>query len=422
MKLKDIFTMAWRTVSANKVRAIITISIIAFGIMALIGILTAIQAMEGRLKDSFSSLGSNSFSIRFKERQLRIGRQSNVKQVDKKNERKANLNKPFTLLEATAFKNEYALDGIKTAISLGFGIQRAIVYGSIKTNPNVRSFGIDENYFDVSGYSVEYGRNFSQAEIEAGENVVVIGADILSKLFNGKADKAINSSVSVGGIQTKIIGILKSKGSGFFVSTDNVVFIPYNLERRFAGTPDNYSIGVKVNNMNIMRAATSEAEGLFRRIRKLDVTDENNFFIESSDSIGNAAVTSLGFITLAAAAIGFITLFGAAIGLMNIMLVAVTERTQEIGLTKALGAKKAAIRKQFLFESVIISLLGAAFGIILGIAVGNLVGKALGTSFFIPWRAVIIGIVTCSITGLLAGLYPSFKAARLEPIQALRYE
>jgi putative ABC transport system permease protein len=177
-----------------------------------------------------------------------------------------------------------------------------------------------------------------------------------------------------------------------------------------------------VNNINELEPAISEAKGTLRPIRKLAIDEENNFYIDKSDSLAEIFMNSLGAITTAAAFIGLITLVGAAIGLMNIMLVAVNERTREIGLIKAIGGKSKSIRSQFLFESVFISLIGAIFGIILGVVVGNVVGLFLHTGFVIPWMWVVIGIVVCSAVGLSAGLYPAVKAARLDPIVALRYE
>jgi putative ABC transport system permease protein len=171
-----------------------------------------------------------------------------------------------------------------------------------------------------------------------------------------------------------------------------------------------------------MEGAIGEATGIFRPIRRLEVTEEDNFMIDKSDSIVEMLMRNLAFITIAAVVIGIITLAGAAVGLMNIMLVAVTERTKEIGLIKAIGGKRANVRVQFLLESIIISLLGAAIGIVLGIIVGNIAGLLLKTSFVIPWNWVIAGVVICSLVGLGAGLYPAIKASRLNPIDALRYE
>jgi putative ABC transport system permease protein len=168
--------------------------------------------------------------------------------------------------------------------------------------------------------------------------------------------------------------------------------------------------------------AMGEAEGTFRAIRKLNTTEDNNFVLDRNDAIVEKAMKSLGFLTISATVIGLITLIGAAIGLMNIMLVSVTERTKEVGLIKAIGGKSKLVRRQFLLEAIIISLLGALFGILLGVAVGNLFSIVLKTGFVVPWNWVIYGIVICTIVGLLAGLYPALKAGRLNPIEALRYE
>ncbi len=174
--------------------------------------------------------------------------------------------------------------------------------------------------------------------------------------------------------------------------------------------------------MKMMDVAVGEAKGAFRPVRKLDVKEDDNFYVDKSDSIAQTLMTNLGFLRYATIAIALITLLGAAIGLMNIMLVAVNERTKEIGLIKSLGGKAKEIRAQFLWESILISLMGATVGIIIGILFGNIIGVMLKTGFVVPWAWVITGIVVCALVGLLAGLYPAYKASKLDPIVALRYE
>jgi putative ABC transport system permease protein len=207
------------------------------------------------------------------------------------------------------------------------------------------------------------------------------------------------------------------------MSRDNLVLISYkNVDRNFSNNRSSYTIAMTTDDINQTGNAMGEAEGQFRSIRKLNITEESNFVIDRNDAVIERLFTSLRYITMAVSVIGFITLIGAAIGLMNIMLVAVSERTREVGLIKALGGKKKTIRQQFLSEAVIISLMGALIGIVIGVLGGNVVSLLVKTNFVVPWGWVFTGVILCTIVGLVAGIYPAYKAGRLNPIEALRYE
>jgi putative ABC transport system permease protein len=207
------------------------------------------------------------------------------------------------------------------------------------------------------------------------------------------------------------------------MSADNIVLTTVNNTRRVFNRPNaSYQIGVSVNNVAQMDAAVAEATGLFRIVRRLELREDDNFYISKSDSLAEMLFSSLSTVTFAAAVIGFITLFGSAIGLMNIMLVSVAERTREIGVNKALGATAPTIRKQFIYEAIIISVMGGLLGVILGMIVGNLMSLVLNTSFVVPWLWITLGILLCASVGLISGIYPAIKASRLDPIVALRYE
>jgi putative ABC transport system permease protein len=236
--------------------------------------------------------------------------------------------------------------------------------------------------------------------------------------------RPVEQVVRINNISFRVVGTLEPKGSTLGRSRDNFILTSYNSARRFFNTNPNssFSIGVKVADVRLLEMAIGEGEGVFRSIRKVGTTEEDNFIIDKSDSFVELLLRNLSMLTGAAIVIGFITLMGAAIALMNIMLVAVTERTKEIGLIKAIGGKQQSVRQQFLFESIIISLLGAAFGIVAGILLGNTVSVLMNTGFVVPWLWIVLGILICSIVGLLAGIYPAIKAARLNPIEALRYE
>jgi putative ABC transport system permease protein len=425
MTFSDSFSLAWRTVRGNKLRSAITIAIIAFGIMALIGIITAIEAMNQSLKESFSSMGANAFSIRFKE--IRMGFNNGNGEVKKSTrglkEKKSNMGKPILKDEAERFKGTFQFPGATVSIyRRGPGAQE-LHYLEKKTNPQITLWGGDDEYLAVNGYTIASGRNLNNLDIQSGRNVCIIGSNVAAKLFGASnPDRCIDKVIRIGSMPYRVIGLLKSKGSSAMLRQDDIVFTSYTNIRHFQNISSSYILGVMVKNVNELEVASDEATSVFRAVRKMEPSEEVNFVIERSDKFAELFIGFLSSITAAAGAIGFITLIGAAIGLMNIMLVAVSERTREVGLIKAIGGKSSNIRQQFLFESIIISLLGALFGIILGILVGNLFSIILKTGFVIPWFWVIMGVVICSIVGLVAGIYPAMKAARLNPIDALRHD
>ena len=423
MKIPDILSLAYRTIRSNKLRTGITIAIIAFGIMALVGIITAIKAMNQKFTESFSTMGANGFTIRYKERNIRFGNNNADLKVSKKGakkEKQSNLNKIIRLEEAEQFVKYYKFPSVVGISTVG-GNSFIVSSQSRKTSPNVYLFGADENFLDLNGFTIEGGRNFSIQEIQSAQNICMLGYDVASKLFKQSPVMALNHMVQINDIPYRVTAVLASRGSSFGFSRDNIVIIGYKNIKKYFGA-NTFTIGVKTKDVRQVDAAMGEAESVFRAIRKLSTTEESNFVAERSDSVAQKAMSVLGYLTAAVIVIGFITLVGSSIGLMNIMLVSVTERTKEVGLIKAIGGKSKSVRQQFLFESILISVLGALFGVILGILVGNLFSMVLSTGFVVPWKWVFYGVFICSVVGLLAGLYPALKAGKLNPIEALRYE
>ena len=404
------FKEAIRSIKSQLLRSILTALIIAVGITALIGILTSIDAMKSSITSNFTSMGANTFTVR------NIGNVSGMN-----GGRRMKVYPRITYNEAKEFKDRYDYPA-KVSVSTRASSLATLKYKSEKTNPNVFAFGIDENYLLTSGYEIELGRNFSEYDVKYGTHSVIIGIDIQNKLFP-KGESPLDKIITLGAGKYKVVGTLKSKGSSFGFSGDNIALIPLTNARQHLPTSSpSFSINVIAQNPKDMDDAIGEAEGVFRTVRKDKIGKESSFDIAKSDRIAKMLVEELDNITLAATIIGLITLLGAAIGLMNIMLVSVTERTREIGIRKAIGANSTAIKNQFLMEAIAICQLGGVLGIVLGILIGNLVGNIMGSEFIIPWNWMLVGVSLCVIVGLISGFYPAQKAAKLDPIESLRYE
>jgi putative ABC transport system permease protein len=412
MKFAEQINLAFKFIVNNKLRATLTIIIIALGITALVGILTAIDGMKGSISNSFTNMGANSFSLRNKSLVVNVGG----------DDKQPRIFRPISFDEATNFKAQFQFPALVT-MSIRLTQIATLEFKSQKTNPNIGLMGVDENYFKVSGNDIAFGRTFSNKEALEGTSVAILGKDIASKLFK-KPSLAINELISIGHIQYRVIGVLASKGVSQFVSSDNNAYIPVINGKRSWPISEkaSYVITIGVTKYQLLNPAVSEAEGEFRIIRKTPLGINNDFEILRSDDLAHELISNLKFVTWACVFIAVITLLGAAIGLMNIMLVSVNERTREIGISKAIGANNRTILKQFLLESILICQIGGLLGIVLGIAIGNAVSLMMGSPFFIPWQWISLGLVICFAVGILAGIYPAVTAAKLNPINALREE
>jgi putative ABC transport system permease protein len=399
------------SIRSHLLRTILTILIISFGIMALVGILTATDSIKFYLTQNFSMMGSNTLTIRNRSMNLHMGG----------NNHKEKRYEPITYNQALEFKERFDFPAFTSVFTRATGVA-TLKYEENKTNPNVGVMGTDENYLMTSGDEVEFGRNFTANEIYYGFSSVILGASLVTDLFKNNEDP-VGKIISIGPGKFKVIGVLKSKGSSMGFSGDRTCFIPVsNVRTNFPRPNMSFNINIMAKRPELVDAATGEATAILRNIRKVPVGMEDTFEITKSDNIAKMLIENIKYVTMAATIIGFITLLGAAIGLMNIMLVSVTERTREIGIRKAIGATKRVIRNQFLVESIVIGQLGGLLGIVLGILVGNVISLLIGSAFIVPWVWIATGVVLCFAVALISGIIPARKAANLDPIESLRYE
>lgn len=413
MTVAENIAIAFNAIRANLLRAVLTLLIIAFGIMALVGILTSIDAIKNSLTDNLASMGTNTFNVIRKGTGLGGGRRG----------RRSSVGDKITYKQAMSFKEKYQYPAAVSMSALG-SMRTVAKRGTVETDPNTTVYGADENYLDVAGYKLAVGRNVTALESKEGRNIVIIGSSIAEKLFENYTNfNILGKTISIRNIQFTVIGVMEEKGSSMTFSGDKMVLIPLQTLRKYFGSQTNsYNLSVMVTDALNIDPAMAEAEGIFRRVRKTKIGEESDFELEKSDGLISLIVENTATLQMAAIFIGLITLLGAAIGLMNIMLVSVTERTREIGICKSLGATRRTILVQFLVEAIVICQIGGLVGIIFGILAGNAVTFMFGGAFVIPWAWIALGFSLCFVVGVLSGLYPALKASKLDPIEALRYE
>lgn len=399
------------SIRTQLLRTILTILIIAIGITALVGILTVVSALENTISNDFASMGANTFNINRYENTLKR----------RGGEEREITNPAISFSEAVAFKNKYEYPLTTTSISFTATSTAEIKFESKKTDPENTIVGVDEYFVDNSGLKVNSGRNFNEFDIKNNAYTCIIGSDYQKGIL--KNVNPIGKKIAIRGAKFKIIGVLEEKGSTFGNRQDLRVLIPIQVARSLFTSPNiNYSISVMSARKEVIDQAIDNAINTMRSVRKRNPIQENNFGIIRSDDLINKILGITKYLGVASWIIGIITIIGSSIALMNIMIVSVTERTREIGVRKALGAKKSTIAFQFFIETILIGQMGGIIGIIFGIGIGFVIATAINFTFVIPWVAIFAAFTTSFAVAVLSGLYPAIKAAVLDPIEALRYE
>lgn len=408
MILLEILRLALSSLAANKLRSALTMLGIAVGVFSVIGVMTVITGLRENIESGLNVLGANSFqiskfpAINFSNPWVRFRNRRDI-----------------SFAQAQRFK-EMMQETAQVSLMLRRGGRR-VVYADRRTNPNVRLIGGDENFMTSRNFEIAAGRNLQPDDVELGRPVVILGSDIVNKLFVN--EEALGKHVRIDGQSYTVVGVMAPKGTSFGDNQDiNAVTTITKYLAVYTQSWRSLNINVQAPSQEVFAATQDTAIGAMRLVRGLAPENPNDFEVFSNESLIEAFNSIAGVVATGAFVISAIALVASGVGVMNIMLVSVTERTKEIGIRKSIGAKRRNILMQFLIEAVTLSLVGGLVGVLLGVIGGNIGAKMLSASMVFPWAWAAIGLIVCSGIGVIFGFYPAWKAAALDPIEALRYE
>ena len=410
MPLSELLSIALSTLRANKLRAALTLSGIIIGVFSIITIMTLLNALQAGIEGGLSELGSNTFQLQ-KFPAIQMGGPGSNRKY--RNREDITYDQGLRLMEkATVYKYISIEDYV---------YNKTFKFRDQNTNPNNYVGGVMPSYLECNNRAVQFGRFITETDIENNSKVAVIGMDIVDRLF--PKVNPIGQYIAIDNNEFKVIGVFEKKGEGFGQSNDNFALLPITTMQQIYGKNNrSMNIAIQAPSKETYNESVENVVSVLRSIRKDKPGEPDSFEIYSNESLIGQVNSFTKYFKYGAGFISFIALLAAGIGIMNIMLVSVTERTKEIGIRKAIGAKNGSILTQFLIEAIILCQLGGIIGIILGIVTGNLVGLYLSSPVVIPYDWAIIGMVVCSVVGIVFGVYPAYKAAKLDPIDALRYE
>jgi putative ABC transport system permease protein len=408
MKFDQLFSISFQSILNNKLRTSLTILGVVVGIFSIIVIMTIITMLQNSIENGLAMLSKNTFQI-----------QKFDAMQGPNHDRSQRNRKDITIDEANRLK-ELLTDALYVgAEQWEWG--KIVKYGNIETNPNTHIGGQTVDAMRTNDFNVEYGRDFRESDIQYSADVCILGQEIVEKIFPNM--DPVNQIVRVDNKPLRVIGVMEKQPEMFGESHDNYVLIPITTWQSMYGKyGKSVNIMVTAPDADSYNEVIESAIGHFRKIRKVEPDQPDDFSIFSNESLITQVNDITGPIKIGALAVSLVALIAAGVGIMNIMLVSVTERTREIGIRKAVGARKSSILIQFLIEAIILCIVGGLVGIIIGIGIGNFAGSFLTAQFAIPVDWVIIGITMCVIVGLIFGTYPAYKAANLDPIESLRFE
>ncbi|MEO8512830.1 MAG: ABC transporter permease [Ignavibacteria bacterium] len=411
MNLKEALISALNSIRANKLRASLTLLGIVIGVFSIIGVMTLLDALQKGIDSGLSQLGTSTFQVQ-KWPATFVSGPGKFRKYEKR--------KPITKEEGYRLKELAVLPKYIGLEDWSGG--KTVKYGPNQTNPNFQMAGVTTEFLPANNHTLSEGRFFTEEEIKSTRNVTVIGMEVVDKLF--PFTSPLDKEIEIDGNRFTVIGVLVAKGENLGQSQDNIVLVPlYTMDKIYGARKDrSLNITVSAYSKAQLDETQEEVIGLMRQIRKVPPGEDNDFDIWSNESLVREANNFTVYFKYGAGVISFISLIAAGIGIMNIMLVTVTERTKEIGIRMAIGAKRGNILTQFLFEAILLCELGGVIGIAIGIGIGNLLGSIFHFPVTIPYDWVVIGVIVCSLIGIIFGTYPAFKAAKLNPIDALRYE
>ena len=413
MLFREIIAMALSSLGANKLRAALTMTGITIGVFSIISVMTAIGALQSSIESGISFLGSNIFQFAKYPANVNIGGEIKKKYQNRRDISYRQALHYYELMRGSA--REICLK------CFGYELKGQAVYNGVKTTPSVLIVGTNRSFLTANAYTLGYGRNLNDEDVDFARNVIVVGKMIEKRLF--PHESPIGKVIRMSGHTYTIIGVLAEKGTSFGQSQDDVCIMPITrFFEDFGSAKRTVNIATQSFSQETYNGTLDRGIGAMRIARGLRADQENDFEIYSNDSLKSAFTSIAGVVRIGAFVISFIALVAAGIGIMNIMLVSVTERTKEIGVRKSIGARSRDILRQFLTEAVFISEAGGILGIILGVIGGDLLAVWLKVDIIFPFGWAIAGLVVCSAIGIGFGLYPAYRAAALDPIEALRYE